>query len=262
MEQADKLIASRESFRPIKRLQLVDEVIGQLKSRLLSGEFNVGDKLPPESVLITELGVGRTTLREAVRVLEHAGLLSVRHGSGTYVRATSDGGLLATRLRQARVLEVLEVRRALELEMTRMAASYRTAPAIAAMREALDQMRTSLERRDQQGFLEADMEIYRILAAATRNSILIEIYASFTEALYVALTQVITIPGVMQGCIASQEQLFEAIVARDSDRAESIARGHLDRVTKLIEVALGDARIDETYRDRDVAGAPIVYGHP
>jgi DNA-binding FadR family transcriptional regulator len=229
----------------VKRPPLVDEVIGQLRARLLSDDFNVGDKLPPESVLIAELGIGRTTLREAIRVLEHAGQVTVRHGSGTYVRSKSGEGLLATRLRQARVLEVFEVRRALELEMIRMAAVYRTNAASAAMKDSLEQMRQSLERHDKQAFLDADMEMYRVLAAATRNSILMEIYASFTEALRLALTHVITMPGVMEGCLANHEELFEAIVARDADRAQAIAKEHLDRVTKLIELALGDARIND-----------------
>jgi GntR family transcriptional regulator, transcriptional repressor for pyruvate dehydrogenase complex len=252
MKHPTKPLERRGGFRRLKRPQLVGEIINHLRSRLASGELKVGDKLPPESILVSELGVGRTTLREAVRVLEHAGLLSVRHGSGTYIRSTSDEGILATRLRQARVLEVFEVRRALDIEMMRMAVAYRTSPTLAAMRDALDLMKTSLDRADDRGFLNADMEMYRILAAATRNSIFMEIYASFAEALRVALTQVVAIHGVMQSCWQSHEQLYEAIVARDADRAEAIAKGHLDRVTRLIESVLGDALVGDTVKGRDV----------
>jgi DNA-binding FadR family transcriptional regulator len=245
-------------FRPSRRPQLVSEIISELRSRLAAGELKVGDKLPPENILVSELGVGRTTLREAVRVLEHAGLLTVRHGSGTYVRSTSDEGLLASRLRQGRVLEVFEVRRALEIEMMRIVAAYRTSPTLAAMRDTLDLMRKNVALDDERGFLDADMEMYRILAAATRNSIFMEIYASFAEALRLALTQVVAIPSVMQNCLESHERLYEAIAARDADRAEAIAKGHLDRVSRVIENVLGDALINDAVKSRTaVREAPI-----
>jgi len=92
----------RRSFESVRRPQLVDEVIGQLRERFASGDFEVGDTIPSESALIAELGVGRTTLREAIRVLEYAGILEVRRGSGTFVRSLSGNDSFATRLRQAR----------------------------------------------------------------------------------------------------------------------------------------------------------------
>jgi DNA-binding FadR family transcriptional regulator len=239
MARTDKAAMDRETIRPLKRPSLVDEMIAQLETRLVSGEFNVGDKLPPKAALIKELALGRTTLREAVRVLQHVGLLTVRHGSGTYVRSKSGEGMLASQLRQARALKVFEVPRALELEMMLFAATHRTAFAI---RDALGEMRRSLELRSEKAFPEADMEIYKTLAPATRNSIPMEIYFSFAEALRFAATQVATIPEAMKGCLASHEQLFEVILADDGDRAVDVAKRHLDRVTRLIEVVLSVAR--------------------
>jgi DNA-binding FadR family transcriptional regulator len=255
--QIDDEIVERRRFRPIKRLQLVDEVLEQLKSRIVSGEFEVGDKLPAETVLIEELGVGRTTLREAIRVLEHAGLLSVRHGSGTYVRSKDDEGLLTSRLRQARVLEVLEVRRALELEMIRMAAGHRSDSVVAGLRQALGRMQRSFKQQDERGFLEADIDVYRNLAAATRNSIFVEVYESFSDAVRLALTHVIAIPGTMQTCLATHRSLVDAISAHDPDGAVAIAREHLDGVTEMIRTILGDTRIDKVDAGREPRGAAI-----
>lgn len=248
MTSVDKPAEPRRSFRPVRRSQLVDEVIEQLRSRIASGDFEVGDRLPPESVLVSELGVGRTTLREAVRVLEHAGLFEVRQGSGTYLRSVTDADSFAPRLRHARVLEVLDVRRALELEMTRMAAAYRTDAALVAMRDALDRMRRAMESGDERAFINAEMEIYRVIAAGTQNSIMIEIYALFSEALRLALTQIVAIQGVMPDCLSRHEQLFKAIAARDVDRAESVAKAHLERVTRLVQDVVGDARVTDAGR--------------
>jgi GntR family transcriptional repressor for pyruvate dehydrogenase complex len=145
----------------------------------------------------------------------------------------------------------MEVRRALELEVVRLAASYRTDGALAAIRDTLDRMRRSIDSGDEQAFLEADMEMYRIMAGETRNSIMIEIHASFAEALGLALTQVVGIPGVMLNCLGHHKQLFEAVVARDPCRAQEVVKAHLERVTRLIQDVLGDARVNDARRDRD-----------
>ncbi len=245
MNQIDERLEPRRSFRPVRRAQLVDEVIEQLRLRISSGDLKVGDRLPAETVLVSELGVGRTTLREAVRVLEHAGLFEVRQGSGTYLRSSTDAKALAPRLRHARVLDVLDVRRALEIEMTRMAAAYRTDAALVALRDSLERMRRGMELGDERMFIDAEMEIYRVIAAGTQNAIMIEIYGLFSEALRLALAQIIAIPGVMFDCLARHEQLFKAIEARDVDRAEAVAKAHLGRVTRLVQEVLGDARVNE-----------------
>ena len=241
----------RPRRRPVRPL-LVGETIELLRSRLGSGEFKIGDRIPSEAALIQEFGIGRTTLREAVRVLEHEGLLIVRQGAGTYLRSVKDRGILSGRLRQARVLEVLEVRRALELEITRLAASRRSDAALAAIGRAVEGMRCGLGELDEISFLEADLEIYRVLAAATGNPLLIEIHAFFSDALRLALTQIVAIPGVMQNCLSRHEQLYEAISARDADLAEAITKAHLERLAKLTKDVLGDVRIGEANKSAAV----------
>jgi GntR family transcriptional regulator, transcriptional repressor for pyruvate dehydrogenase complex len=248
MEQANASGARgtivRRPRRPV-RPPLVGETIQLLRSRLASGEFKIGDKIPSEAALIEELGIGRTTLREAVRVLQHEGLLVVRQGAGTYLQSVKEGSILSSRLREARVLEVLEVRRALELEIARLAAVRRSDAALAAIKGALERMRHALAVPDMQSFLEADLEIYRVLAMSTGNSIMVEIHTSFSDALRLALTQIVSIPGVTHNCLGRHEQLYEAIEARDADLAEAITQAHLERLAKLANDVLGDARVGE-----------------
>src|ERR1700690_3528049 len=109
----------------IKR-QLVDQVIEHLKAAIASSDYGMGAKLPAEPMLVKELGVGRSTLREAIRVLAYNGMLEVRQGDGTYIRALpANSEPLAYRLRRAKVREVQEVRRTLEFEIVRLAAERR-----------------------------------------------------------------------------------------------------------------------------------------
>src|SRR5919204_2234542 len=91
-----------------------DLVVAQIEQMVASGEWPVGSKIPPEPELVAALGIGRNTVREAIRALEHAGVLEPRRGDGTYVRATSDlGAAFLRRARRATALDVLAVRASL-----------------------------------------------------------------------------------------------------------------------------------------------------
>ena len=74
-------------LKSVPRQQVVDGVIAQLEAQIEAGAFAVGDRLPTEPELMAQLGVGRSTVREAVRALAHVGLVEVRQGAGTFVRA-------------------------------------------------------------------------------------------------------------------------------------------------------------------------------
>ena len=105
----------------------VDIVAAAIEEAISTGRWPVGSKLPPETALVEELGVARNTMREAVRALAHAGVLSVRHGGGVYVMAASPvEGLLGRRLARGDVLDVLSLRRGLEVEAARLAAQRHT----------------------------------------------------------------------------------------------------------------------------------------
>ncbi|WP_199931247.1 FadR/GntR family transcriptional regulator [Streptomyces sp. CB02923] len=106
----------------VRRSLLVNQVIEHMRERITAGAWPVGQRIPTESVLADELQVARNTVREAVQALSHAGLLHVRQGRGTYVRATSELSGALRRLRTAELREVFQVRRGLEIEAARLAA--------------------------------------------------------------------------------------------------------------------------------------------
>ena len=121
----------------LPRRSLVDGAIDRLRQAVESGEWPVGRRLPVESALAEELGVGRNTVREAVRVLVHVGLLETRQGDGTYVLRRLDPAESLRRLRRTTLRDQLEMRIALESEAARLAAERRDEADLQAMREAL-----------------------------------------------------------------------------------------------------------------------------
>src|ERR1700716_2312403 len=144
----------------------------QLEGLIESGEWPGGSKIPAEPELGAALGVGRNTVREAVRALEHAGLLEPRRGDGTYVRATS--GLRAAILRRARrsgSLDVLAVRASLERDAAAAAAVHRTDADIVAIRNAVAARRASRDGGDRSAFVRADLAFHRAVIAAPANPV-------------------------------------------------------------------------------------------
>src|SRR5690349_18239020 len=127
-----------------RRSGLVDQVIEQLRTSVTSGEWPIGTKIPTESALVEALGVGRNTVREAVRALSHTGVLEVRQGDGTYVRATSEVSGALRRLCGSELREVLQVRRCLEVEGARLAAVARTEDEVAGLRALLSRREAAL----------------------------------------------------------------------------------------------------------------------
>lgn len=162
----------------------VHETIEQLRARILGGEWPLGGRIPTEPQLVAALGVGRNTVREAVRALVHAGVLECRQGSGTYVVSTDElAPVVARRLTDHRMAEVVEVRRAFEVEAARLAAVRRTPEDLAALDAALAAREAAWRSGRVEEFVEADARLHVAVVAAAHNAMLAELYASVGTAI-------------------------------------------------------------------------------
>ncbi|EOD70066.1 FadR/GntR family transcriptional regulator [Amycolatopsis vancoresmycina] len=221
-----------------RRAGLVDQVIEQLRTAVTQGEWPIGDRIPTEAELVEQLGVGRNTVREAVRALAHTGLLEVRQGDGTYVRATSEVSGAIRRLCGSELREVLQVRRTLEVEGARLAAVERTEDEVAELRALLARRETDLRAGRWEDFARTDAEFHCAVVRAGHNTLLTELYRGLTEVITasVAATSSIT-PGADHVPEIGHEGLAEAIADCDPDRAAAEACGFLDELLARVERA-------------------------
>jgi GntR family transcriptional repressor for pyruvate dehydrogenase complex len=208
-----------------------------MEQAISSGEYAPGTRLPAEPDLVRELGVGRSTLREAVRALAHNGVLEVRQGDGTYVRSLpAEGEPLAYRLRRADVAEIGEVRRALELEIVRLAAERRNEKDIENMRSFLSIRGQAIARKDTVAALDADIAFHCAVAWAAHNEVFADLYRIFAKALRKALAALWERAG---GEPSLTEQLHvrlvEAIAGRDVTGAVATASALLDRHESAVQ---------------------------
>ncbi|MGC7097593.1 FadR/GntR family transcriptional regulator [Amycolatopsis lurida] len=212
-----------------RRTGLVDQVIGQLREAVTAGEWPVGERIPPESELVTALGVGRNTVREAVRALSHSGLLEVRQGDGTYVRATSEVSGAVRRLCGSELREVLQVRRTLEVEGARMAATERTEAELANLTELLRIRDAALSEKHFDEFVQADASFHLAVVQCGHNNLLTELYRGLSEVVTAS------VEATKHADNVSHTGLLEAIADGDPERAVVEASGFLDELLKGIE---------------------------
>jgi DNA-binding FadR family transcriptional regulator len=221
-----------------RRAGLVDQVIEQLRTAVTRGEWPIGERIPTEAELVDQLGVGRNTVREAVRALAHTGILEVRQGDGTYVRATSEVSGAIRRLCGSELREVLQVRRTLEVEGARLAALSRTEEEVAELRSLLARREVELDEGRWEDFARTDAEFHYAVVRSGHNQLLTELYRGLTEVITasVAATSSIT-PGADHVPEIGHEGLADAIAERDPDRATAEACGFLDELLDRIERA-------------------------
>ncbi|MEU3220788.1 FadR/GntR family transcriptional regulator [Streptomyces sp. NPDC006971] len=219
------------TVRPVRHRSLVEEAVAELRRLIGTDEWPVGSKLPGEVELSRLLGVGRTTSREAVRVLIADGQLRARHGSGTYVAATSPVSGFDRELRRSAVFDVYEVRAALEVEAGRLAARRRTPEDVTALREALATRDAAV---DLAVLVEADLDLHRRVVLAARNPVLVRLFDSFVDALRAAASHLLADTDLHGGeerhaIDHAHHVLVEAIAAGDPDAAVEATRSNLDR---------------------------------
>jgi DNA-binding FadR family transcriptional regulator len=206
----------------------VRQVIDQLREQVTTGAWPVGGRIPTEPQLVEALGVGRNTVREAVRALVHAGVLECRQGSGTYVVSADElSGAVSRRLASAQVAEAVEVRRAFEVEAARLAAQRRTREDLAALDGALADREAAWRSGRVADFVEADAVLHAAIVAAAHNGMLAELYASFGSATRATIADGVGAE-LHQDKYVDHSRLVAAIRAGDPTRAAAEAGAFLE----------------------------------
>lgn len=216
------------ALSPSTRAPLADEVTAKLRAMVHSGEWPLNQRIPSETELMAGLGVSRGTLREAVKALAHSGMLEVRRGDGTYVRATSEISGAARRLYQDHTEQhILEVRLGLDTQAARLAARNATADDVTALRALLTVRDHAWHGGDYEAWAEADWGFHERVAQASGNPLLHELYVSFGPVFHQDLLVQHRRPGFEGLPPEGHEVLLDAIERRDEDGAVATVNRNL-----------------------------------
>ena len=227
------------AMRTARRAGLIEQVIEQLRAQITSGTWGVGSRIPTESELSQLTATSRTTVREAVQSLVHAGLLERRQGSGTYVLAASElAGAVSRRVRTAQHVAVLEVRRTLEVGAARLAALRRTEEDVAILRELLARLVAARHEGDVAAVVSVDVKLHRAIATAAHNPVLADLYDNLLDALQDNVRR--NVEELPPPDDEDHTGLIEAIVAGNPEQAAEEAALFLDALLDGVSSRLGD----------------------
>jgi GntR family transcriptional repressor for pyruvate dehydrogenase complex len=213
-----------------------DDVVNGIKHMILNGELRPGERLPVEKELAETLGVSRGSLREGVRALSILGILNSRQGDGTYVTELDVSQLLAPMgfvvdlQGDGQAREVHAIRRLLESEAARLAATRITDEALAEARALLDEAGRILDETpdEHERIIEIDIAFHRIIAAHTGNSVLtgmIEAFASRT--VRARLWRSLREEGIDRRTHGEHFAILRALYYREPDNARIRMANHL-----------------------------------
>jgi DNA-binding FadR family transcriptional regulator len=173
-----------------KPLKLADKVIFALQKDISLGKYKVGELIPPEPVLMEQFGVGRSTIREAIKTLSNAGVLKVQQGAGTFICApATNTEPLDQRLRRAALQEVNHVRQLLEVEIVQLAVTHREQADLDAMQSLLQKRWEAIEAENYEACADADIRFHRAVAGASHNSVLADLYQTFSDVIMATFRQ-------------------------------------------------------------------------
>ncbi len=200
----------------------------RLRRRILSGELAPGDRLPPEDVLTAELDIARTTLREALRVLESQGLLRIQRGRGggpivTHPDLTPAATALAIslRLQATTVGDLAEANRLIEPQLAGRLAAHHTPADLEALNHAVDEAAAAAKAGDGTAFGAASAAVHQTIIDRAGNRTLATISLLLNELVksYYAGLGEATTPALMQRAARSYRRLVTLIEARDVEGA-------------------------------------------
>lgn len=216
----------------IKRRSLAEEVSEHLLEQIHAGNYKMDEKLPIEPELMKIFGVGRSTIREALRILENSGIVKVRHGVGAFVTSqTSKTSSLIKQLMNASQSEVREVRELLESKIVEKAALNRADADIVEMKKHLENRNRAASENKFTEWLEADINFHIAIAEASKNIVLTDLYKTFAEQqLRRSILATEKEPAVMNRFTEVHNSLLESIINRQPESARTL----IEEMNKLI----------------------------
>jgi DNA-binding FadR family transcriptional regulator len=225
-------------IKPIKNKRTTEIILEQIKNLIIGGQLVPGDRFLTEGELTERFQVSRTSVREALAALSLTGILEIRQGEGIFVKSASPNSVIEPLsfiflLEKNQVQNVLEVRKALEVEAAGLAAERRDEEDLVHLKSLIEQMKRDLPEAVNSEQLDLDFHI--ALARASKNPLLTRLMNTVqetmgqtlevTRALWIAATE-----GTTHRLFEEHHDIFLAIQSQDSQKARHLTYEHLRKV--------------------------------
>ncbi|MBJ7995425.1 FadR family transcriptional regulator [Bacillus mycoides] len=229
-------------YKSIKPKKIYEEVSEAILTMIKNGTLKPGDKLLPVHQLAEQFQVGRSAVREALSALRAMGLIEMKQGEGTYVRNFDPSSLTKSLnnkllMKKEDILNLLEVRKVLEVGAVRAAAAKRTEANLQNMKQWLDEMAKSIG--DEKAGEKADFHFHMGIAESSHNNILLELMNHVSEMIAETIgeSRRIILYGeqtTSERLLEEHQSIYDAVLKQDVELAQKAMLDHLTNVEHIV----------------------------
>lgn len=220
----------------IDRKKLPEKVIDEIRNRIETGQWKLGEKLPNQNELSLELGVSRTSLREAMKILDLLGVIEQRPGYGTVIRnnipeLNKESDNLSLLSNEEATFELLEAREIVECGAVKLVAIKATEKQVAALFEIVGDMDRCLKNKDYEEYKKLDNKFHEQIAVASANRFLNDPSIALHQYMEKFIDEnVELLPGLVKQSQRHHRAICEAVAKHDPDLAVKEMRSHIREI--------------------------------
>lgn len=227
-------------FKKVKIERVYQKVIEQIGEMIKEGYLKKGDKLPPERELVEQLGVSRTSIREALRVLEILGIVESRQGEGNFISEHLEDAFfqpisLMFMLRNSEPMEILEMRRIMDVGIAGLAAQRISEDSLDKLKEIIEKFKAT---EDENINANLDKDFHYIIVEASGNSLARDLYKTisllFDKFITGARKEIMRDKKNQLILLSQHEEIYNAMANHDPKMAEEAMKKHLEFVNDFI----------------------------
>lgn len=229
-------------MEPIKKIRLSDRVIDAVKKMIIENNFKSGDKFYSENELTKKLEVSRSSVREAIKILEATGYVSVKHGKGIYIADSIQNEFEAfsnwLRTNEDSIFDHFEVRLIIDPKAAACSARKADLNDIEKLEKACKEFSEQKENGSVGSLIKCDENFHEILSKSTKNTTLYFIMKAMTKSLPEGWISSLHVPGRIEKTILEHKAIIDAIKERNPEKAEKAMIEHLSNAVEDIKKSM------------------------
>lgn len=230
--------STKEMYKKVVKKRLVDEIIEQFMDSIARGEFKKGERLPTQEELKDRYSVGRNTMREALQRLEVLGIVTIRHGDGTYLNSDAaesnmHGLFPILSFHETDLEQLAEVRSILEAQTVKLATLRASKDDINELLCILKEMEKCKDNVDE--YTELDWKFHLKIAQSTHNNLLSKLVENIYVLMRAQQEEIARMPRLPNISFAYHVDILKAIDAKDARMAEVLMLEHLNNAHQRLK---------------------------
>ena len=227
----------------IRQKTIVQQVMDHMKQLIAEGVYTAGDKIPTEQELSKQLGVGRSSIREAIKIFNHLGVMESKSALGTFVcersNISKEALTWALLLGNDEIDEVIELRGAIELwsftRLTMMNGSNpeEAKPHVELLAQELERMKSCIENGEKERLIEADYDFHSHVIRSSNNPLFVEMYGILRSFMIHEIEKTQGRYAASERILEEHRQLLQAVESGDASKAEDAYIKHINNIKNL-----------------------------